>query len=158
MLLIIENIFVETLTTLATFYALYGDNIRVVSFDKSQDYVFYLITFCCFVLFSFELLGNSIAKANYISSFTFWMDLVSTLSLIFDIPWLSKAFFNISFDGNQVNFLKAGRVSRVTTRAARLVRFIRLIKLVKLGRLYKHAFEAINKRINKEIYVEEESN
>ncbi len=64
------------------------------------------------------------------------MDVVSSASLIFDIPWLSSALLSVSFDGSQVGFLKAGRVSRVTTRAARLVRFIRLVRLIRLGRLY----------------------
>ena len=82
------------------------------------------------------------------------MDLISALSLIFDIPWLSDWLFGIKFDGNEVNLLKykylykrAGRVSRVTTRAARLVRFIRLIRLMRIGKLYKHAFEAINDKM-----------
>ena len=38
-------------------------------------------------------------------------------------------------------------MSRVTTRAARIVRFIRLIRLIRVGKLYKHAFEAINEKV-----------
>ncbi len=90
----------ELFTTLATFFALYGDNIRVVSVDKQSDYIFYNVTFSCFVLFFLELILNSIGKIDYIFSFSFWMDCVSTVSLIFDIPWFSKLLFDISFDGN----------------------------------------------------------
>ncbi|EGR33312.1 hypothetical protein IMG5_056350 [Ichthyophthirius multifiliis] len=153
---LVENNFFETITTISTFFALYGDNIRIVSSDKYHDYIFYNLSFTCFIIFLIELIINSIAKKFYLLSFSFWMDCISTISLIFDIPWFSQFIFDISFDNNQVNFLKAGRVSRVTTRASRLVRFIRLIRLVKLGRLYKHAFQAIGNRVNKQIQIENE--
>lgn len=39
-------------------------------------------------LFAIELVLTSIAKPDYFNSFYFWLDVVSTLSLLTDIGWV----------------------------------------------------------------------
>lgn len=113
-----------------------------------------MITFVCLILFMTEFLVFTFAKPEYPLSFSFWMDIVSSVSLIFDVPWLTKALFGLELEsGGSSDLLKAGKVSRVTTRAAKLVRFIRLIRLIRVGKLYKHAFEALNEKVEK--YMDE---
>jgi hypothetical protein len=73
-------------------------------------------------------------------SFFFWLDILSTLSLIFDIGWISDGLFEAGDAGNASKIARAGRASRIGTRAGRIVRIVRLIRLVKL---YKHAQQAI---------------
>ena len=68
--------------------------------------IFYHFSTLCFVLFTTEVLIFSIFKEDYLLGFNFWMDLISTVSLIFDIPYFSMAIFGITFDGNEVNLLK----------------------------------------------------
>ncbi|EGR29485.1 hypothetical protein IMG5_154680 [Ichthyophthirius multifiliis] len=149
---ILESSFVQIIMTLTTFYALYADDIRVIGFTPSDDEIFYQITFGCFILFSVELIANCLIREKYFLGFTFFMDFISLLSLIFDVPWLSQSIIGISFDkDNQVNLLKAGRVSKVTTRATKIVRFIRLVRLIKLGKLYQKTFEVIKDRINEQL-------
>ncbi len=82
-------------------------------------------------------------------SFFFWLDILSTISLIFDIGWISDGLFEAGDAGNASQIARAGRASRIGTRAGRIVRIVRLIRLVKL---YKHAQQAILEReaLNKE--------
>lgn len=55
-------------------------------------------------------------------------------------------------------FARAGRVTRVTARATRIVRFVKLVRIVRVGKLYKHAFENINRRVMKILQQDKESN
>lgn len=81
--------------TVLTFFALFADDIRSIAFKENADDTFYDLTFVCFFFFCLELMLQSIFKPGYILSFTFWMDFISTVTLIFDIPWLSEAIFGI---------------------------------------------------------------
>lgn len=79
-----------------TIYSLFADDIQYLAFTKSAgknyiiiieniDYVFNALNITAFSLFVIELILSSIAKEEYFLSFYFWLDLVSTLSMITDI-------------------------------------------------------------------------
>jgi len=72
-----------------TIYALFADDFRIICTTKSTDNVFNGFTFLCFALFFFEMLLSIIVKKDYIFSFYFWLDLISTFSLIIDITFIS---------------------------------------------------------------------
>lgn len=74
--------------TLVTIYALFGDDVRSTAFNSSVDNAFYSISIVCFFLFTIEILLASISKYDYFLSFYFWLDIIATLSLIFDIGWI----------------------------------------------------------------------
>lgn len=79
--------------TIVTIYALLGDDIRLLATSKDTDNIFVALTSVSLVLFLIELLLASIGKEGYFNSFFFWLDLVSTISLVTDIPvimdWLT---------------------------------------------------------------------
>lgn len=78
-----------------TVYALFGDDIRVLVINnKYEDPYFWGVTLFCFILFLVEIILSSIAKDDYICGFFFWLDFVSTVSLIFDIGWVSDLIFS----------------------------------------------------------------
>ena len=77
--------------TVVTIYALFGDDVRQLAFHKSADTVFYGLTIAAMSLFMLEILLASIAKENYFLGFYFWLDLIATVSLIFDIGWFWDA-------------------------------------------------------------------
>jgi len=77
--------------TIVTIYALFGDDVRALAFTKTADKVFYGLTITAMSLFLIEIIFASIAKEGYFNSFYFWLDLVATLSLIFDIGWFWDA-------------------------------------------------------------------
>jgi len=83
------NHWAVTLTiTLVTLYALFGDDIKIAFFSKSADETFNVITFIVLVLFVIEISINAWVQEGYLNSFYFWLDVVSTLSLITDIQWI----------------------------------------------------------------------
>jgi len=71
--------------TLVTLYALLGDDLRIICWDKEADTVFLGITVASMVFFTVELVLASIGKQEYFNSFFFWLDLLSTASLITDV-------------------------------------------------------------------------
>lgn len=72
----------------ATVYALFGDDIRVAFFTRSQDEAFNVITLIILILFLIEIVINSVVDKKFLFSFYFWLDLISTASLIMDISWI----------------------------------------------------------------------
>lgn len=122
---------VQTVTTLLTLYALFGDNIRLMATDKPMDPVFGIITILAMCVFFIEIVMSCIGKAGYFLGFFFWLDTVSTLSLILDIPAVADYLFGQDQDAAGGE-LRAGRAGRAGARAGRIVRVIRLIRIVKL--------------------------
>jgi hypothetical protein len=135
--------------TIVTIYALFGDDIRALCFAKSADTVFYGLTITAMSLFMIEIVIASISKEDYFLSFYFWLDLVATLSLIFDIGWFWDAILGTGGSAGNgaaaTKAAKAGRGARVGTRASRIARIVRLIRLIRIVKLYKSANAALQK-------------
>lgn len=68
-----------------TFYALFADDYRLLTSPKSLDFLYDIFTILSIASFSAELVVSIFAKVGYFCSYFFWLDLVSTLSLILDI-------------------------------------------------------------------------
>ena len=101
-MLIVDHWTVQTLMTIVTLYALLGDDIRLMATTSETDNIFVALTSVSLVLFLIELLLASIGKDGYFNSFFFWLDLISTVSLITDIPvimdWLTGNTTVVSTD------------------------------------------------------------
>lgn len=138
--------------TIITLYALFGDDCKLAWFDRSADEAFNYITTFALILFAIEITLNSLSQEGYFNSFYFWLDIISTISLITDISWVWDTIINKGDDYNASNaeqagqLARAGRGARIGTRAGRIARVIRLIRLVRVGRLWKQA----NLRLNKD--------
>ncbi len=76
-----------------TLYALFSDDSRILFFREKSDSVFDVLTIIALLSFSFEIVASSLVKKDYFNSFFFWLDLVSTLSLLFDISFLFGGIF-----------------------------------------------------------------
>lgn len=74
--------------TIITVYALFGDDVKIAFFERSADEAFNYITTICLVLFVVEITLNSLSQEGYFNSFYFWLDIISTVSLITDISWI----------------------------------------------------------------------
>jgi len=79
--------------TIVTLYALIGDDLRLIYAPKTYDYIFQNLTIVSLFLFGIELCLSSFGYEAYLNSFFFWLDLVSTASLLTDIEifmnWIS---------------------------------------------------------------------
>ena len=128
-----------------TVYALFGDDLRLAATTRPSDDGFFAMSSVCLVFFLLELILSSLVKDGYILGFYFWLDVLSTVSLVSDIGWLWDLIIGSQDIGKQTaktsQVLRAGRASRVGTRAARILRIIRVIRLIRVMRLYKLARE-----------------
>lgn len=123
---------------------------------KDGDQYFFGVACCCLGFFSAEIILSSIAKDGYFLGFFFWLDLISTASLIFDIQWITNELFGTGGAAsaqNATSLARASRASRIGTRAGRIVRIVRLIRLVKL---YKHAQQVLLEKKNFQFKEEDE--
>ena len=78
------------------------------------------------------------------------MDLIGTLSLVFDIPWMADTFIEESDSNSAV--ARASKTTRLGARAGRmtkLLRLMRLVRIVRVFKLYKYFFK-ISKEENRE--------
>lgn len=71
-----------------TVYTLFFDDIRMLALTVDDDPICYAITCFCFAMFTIEICLASISKEVYFLTFFFWLDVVSTISMIPDIGWI----------------------------------------------------------------------
>jgi class 3 adenylate cyclase len=118
---------------IVTVYALFADDIRMLAFTKAEDEIFYTLTTVSMGLFLVEIVLCCFAKDGYFNGFFFWLDVISTLSLVGDIGWIVPE--SSSAGETATDLAKQVR----TGRAARIIRLIRLIRLMRISKLYKEA-------------------
>lgn len=128
-------------TTIITVFVLFADDMRQLTADPSTDFIYYIAILACFGVFTVEIILSSIAKPNYIFSFYFWLDIISTLTLLLDVGWVSDAIFGTSGSTttalSSATIARAARASKIGSRAGRIVRILRLIRLIRIVKLYK---------------------
>ena len=145
-----------------------------------QDPGFAGLNMVCFALFTIEFIVNVMVKDNYFrmtryeefakeenkklplssridllmpGSFYFWLDLVSTVTLILDFPVVSCSMgacehATISSgsasagSSNVFNNPRLSKASRVGARAGRVVKVIRMVRLIRLVKLFKYSAAA----------------
>lgn len=88
LLKIVDNNFVLLFMTALTIFALFSNDIQTAFCPASVDFPFDVIQCILFCLFTFEIILTCLCKDDYIFSFFFWLDVISTLSLIQDISFI----------------------------------------------------------------------
>ena len=142
----IESSIVTIFMLLITLFVLFASDVRYAFLKKSVDLTFEILSTVFFGFFCLEIILASISLDNYIFSFFFWLDFISTVSLIQEISFifdpLIDSFSGTSSDskGTAQTIAKAASAGRIT-RVLRIVRIIRLIRIVKL---YKSTMQARN--------------
>jgi hypothetical protein len=89
MQLILESRIFQLLVNSFTIYALFGDDLRVIFVPKSGDVGFDVATIICIVLFTVEIIFSIFVRDRYFPHFFFLLDLISTLTLLFDLSMLN---------------------------------------------------------------------
>lgn len=90
-------------------------------------------------LFYVEIIISSIVIDGYFLSFFFFLDIISTATMVFDILMLSSIIFSTSTSSNFSQIASQSKASRAATRAVRIVKLIRVIRIIKL---FKNAEKA----------------
>ncbi len=138
----LENNYVMIFSTIITIWSLFSDDIRQLAANKSTDDWFYIVTLIVFAYFTFEIVASSFAVPRYFLSFYFWLDIISTISMLLDVGWISALIFksNAQFGiaGKQaLRLARAARASKVGSKAGRMLRILRLIRLIRIAKVYK---------------------
>lgn len=133
LLALLNSNWFNMLTGIVTTFAMFNDDVRIMAFTGrgSADYVFSVINLVGMAIFSVEILTLCYAKPDYFNGFYFWLDLISTASMIFDIKWL-----NPGTAGGSAGVARTGKISR-SARGGRVVKVARLVRLVRVVKLFK---------------------
>lgn len=149
------------LMSLLTLWTLYQGDIRLAATSKEADFPFEVIISVCFFLFSIEIILQCFYKEGYlalpiwqdaepgesflsrwekrlsIGSFYFWMDVIATFTLIFDMYWMLDSKTEEAFNGNDQ--ASVGNAARIGARVGRILRVARIVRFTRIGRLYRYA-------------------
>ena len=118
------------MSSLTTLYCLFGSDVNTIAFSKSAIPVFDGLTIASLIFFLSELVLTCIGNPDYPFSFFFFLDVVATATLPFDLSFVTASFVNSSVTG-------ASKASRAGTRATRIIRVLRLIRLFRISNLFK---------------------
>lgn len=108
--------------------------------SNSSDDLLYSVLSFVFVIFALESVVLSFVQPLYFLGFFFWMDVLGTLSILFDIGWIADTIFAGS--GNSTSILRATRAAKLGARYGRLMRILKLMKFIKFLPCFKQEEEA----------------
>jgi hypothetical protein len=133
----IFSIIFQIVITLFTIISLFIEDIRVILIPKEYDTIVDMVNVGFIVLFSTEIF-MSLTISGYFCSFFFFLDILSTFSIVLDISLITDLLYNTNgSDGFQLNILiTQSKASRAAARAVRVMKIFRLTRVVKL---YKSA-------------------
>jgi len=139
---IVENNFFVCFTMVLTIYALLADDFRLMFTNAAADPVFNGLVITCILVFGLECILSVYGKPDYLGSFFFWLDVISTISLVLDITFVADSLYSTSQDdsgdtgGSEV---RGGRAAKIGAKAGRVVRVLRLVRILKLWKAYYEA-------------------
>ena len=133
-----RNKWFNMISSLALVFALFASDMLLVTTapPASIEGIEWSL-FVVFVWFWLELFMITSIERQYLFSFYFWMDLVGTLSIVFDISWMSEGIYEAlgMETSGQATVLRATRAARIGGRAGRLMRLVRIVRMLKFFRL-----------------------
>ena len=80
---------------IVTFWALFAEDFRYMLLPKDVDEAWWGLTAFSLAAFTIEICLAFYAKKEYRFSFFFFLDSLSTVSLLFDIGWFLNAFTSL---------------------------------------------------------------
>lgn len=100
---IIDSLIYQVVMTLITIYTLFFDDFWVLALPvEADDYCFGIVC-AIFLILSLDILINFVIHKDYRCTFFFWLDIVSTFSLIADIGWLTTSINNSTGGASAIN-------------------------------------------------------
>ena len=105
--------FIVTFIIILTLFALFGYDFRLAFFSKGSDDAFSYLTAIIIGIFTVEITLNAISEDKYINSFYFWLDTLSTISLLLDISWvIDSAWDHYGDDFTTTDTTEAGIIAQ----------------------------------------------
>ena len=140
--------------TLITVYALFSENLKNLLTYRDADEAFSAASLLIIVIFSFEFILSCYCLDEYCNGFYFYLDIISILSMLLDVEWISSIILGTS-TSKSLNpkslgaLAKAGKAARVGSKAIRILRIIKIIRQIRIIKLYKKSEKAFTKFMDK---------
>jgi hypothetical protein len=134
---------------------------RVWLTTKHADPLFFALLTISFFLFTLEILVTSVVNDDYKYSFFFNLDIIATLSLVSDIPWmleLVKKLIGNSPVSESVNVIPGVWFSEnvMSNKLQQVFKSLRLIRLIRIIKLYKYIIVSMSKKEENEVIDDDE--
>lgn len=82
---------VQLFVLIVTFYSLFADDYRTLTSNKTNDIVYDVFVILCMFIFTAEIVLSCFFKPGYFNSYYFYLDIISTASLILDFSPIRNA-------------------------------------------------------------------
>ena len=135
---------------------------RLSSTAKESDIIFTVGLMISLILFAVEILASSVAIDDYKYSFYFYLDIVATLSIIFDLQFLLDFFATIlsmSVSQEENNAIPGVMhiENAINAKIQQVIKALKLVRLIRIIKLYKYAKKAMsNEEEEEESDIEDE--
>jgi len=133
-ILLLVSIYFQVFITCLTVVTLFLYDFKTIFLNKEQDYAVGIANLVFFTIFILEILMNATTE-DYFCSFYFYLDLVSTFTLLLDVDFITDILFNQGGNNFQLSALVAK--SKASRAAARAVRVVKIFRLARVAKLYK---------------------
>lgn len=107
-----------------TIYSIFAIDIQKSFFNQPAAYIFGYVHILAICVFSTEMILNWLGKEKYPLSFYFWIDVISTMSMVLEITWVDNFLVdNSNLPGvlTIAKVVKASRLSKIGGRAAKII-------------------------------------
>ena len=122
----LDHPLIDKIFLILTFYALFADDYRLLLSPKDTDIIWDILTVLVIVAFAAEVVISCFAKLGYLLSYYFWLDIISTASLILDIIQIK----NLMIQGGSSSAFGV-------TGLAKIIRLVRLFRLIRISKIFK---------------------
>jgi len=132
--------------TLIVIITLFANDIKYIFFSHENDKIFNVMYILIMISFTIDLIVSSWVVDDYFWGFYFCLDLVATISMLFEVDWILTPTVNwLTISSSEeknyrdYSLQKSSRSSRIviTISVLRIIRLIRIAKLYKNLRLWK---------------------
>uniref|UniRef100_A0A7S1IC17 C2 domain-containing protein n=1 Tax=Eutreptiella gymnastica TaxID=73025 RepID=A0A7S1IC17_9EUGL len=119
--------FYNALIFVVTIISVVGDDLVILALPKASDKPYLAISFVCWCVFVLDACLSSVAyRLGYILSIFFFLDLISTLSMI---PQVIELFTGLKYElAGSLAIARVGRIAKFCARVGKITRFIKLLK------------------------------
>lgn len=133
----VNGYFYTLLQLLFVLYSLFSDDIRHFAAGIDSDYIFYILTCLCIFVFLLDIVLWNYMFESYLWSYMFFLDVVSMISMIFDIGWMYKRFFESEYADQQGLASAAAKMNIIGFRYLEYVEVMRYIRLIRIQNFLK---------------------
>ena len=125
------NFYFKLILSVCSFYAIFGNYIRLIFFEKNLDEIFDYFIFICIFIFFFEIVVNLYCEKSYFFKYKFFLDLIIFFSLFTDVSFIGDFFLdqNNNF-WNSFVFFEIMKIFRI-------LRLLRVLKFYQKKKFFK---------------------